>query len=310
MESRGERLKHIRILAWLLAVLSFSIVLISAYIRLYGAGLGCAEWPVCYGQLLVGGPHPHVGMVRIMHRVTAALSLLVGFATVWRCLRPTPIQPVARYATWLLVLMILLTLVGLWSSDPHRVWASFINIIGGLVLVALAGRLVLAVTGNAAPTIPSRFGLLFGAGLASLSLTLVVGALIGARYAAASCLTLPECGGYWWPEAEGWASLNPFARISAASAPGDRGGVTLHLLHRYGAAASLLLLGTAGLRMLANNATRQAAKWLLALLVLEVALGSLTVASGFKLWLAVAHSVCAAAVLAAAIQLRCRGSCD
>ncbi|MCX7149698.1 MAG: COX15/CtaA family protein [Rhodocyclales bacterium] len=140
METHSARLQRIRSLALLLTALSFLIVLISAYIRLSGAGLGCAGWPDCYGQLLVGGPHPHVGAVRILHRVTASLSLLLAFYTAWHCIRPDPIQPVARYATSLLALMILLTFVGLWSADPHRAWAGFINILGGAGLVLLSWR--------------------------------------------------------------------------------------------------------------------------------------------------------------------------
>jgi heme A synthase len=67
-----------------------------------------------------------------------------------------------------------------------------------------------------------------------------------------------------------------------------------------------LLLGIAGLRAQAAEATRGIGKWLLALVVLEFALGGLTVVSGFSLWLAVGHSVGAAALLAVGAQLMAR----
>ena len=303
MELLGGRLRKIRILALLLTALSFAIIFASVYIRLSMAGLGCADWPDCYGQILAGGPHPHSGGVRILHRVTAALSLLLGFVTLSVCLRPTPIQPAARIATQLLALMILLTFIGLWSAAPHRVWPTFLNILGGLGLVSLSLALYLAVRPDVAPTAPSRPALLPRAGLVALVLASALGALIGARYAAISCATTPACAGVWWPAVGGLAALNPFVTVAAAPLPGDAGGVLLHLLHRYCAVAALLLLGLAGWRALAVDATRTAGRWLLLLLVIEFGLGSLTVVSGFSLWLAIGHSICAAALLAAGIHL-------
>lgn len=267
------------------------------------AGLGCADWPACYGQILAGGPHPHTGDVRILHRVTAALALALAFLTLSECLRPTPIQPAARHAAQLLALMILLTFIGLWSTDPHRVWTTFLNILGGLGLVSLSWVLFLAARPEASPATPARPALLPRAGRAALVLASALGALIGARYAAISCASTPACAGVWWPAAEGLSALNPFVMVAVAPSPGDAGGVLLHLLHRYCAVAALLVLGLAGWRALAGDATRTAGRWLLVLLVIEFALGSLTVASGFSLWLAIGHSVCAAALLAAAIHL-------
>lgn len=304
MGKHSERLFKIRNAAKLLTALSFLLVLVSSYIRLNGAGLGCAGWPDCYGQLLAGEPHPHIGVVRIMHRVAATLSLLVAFFAAWHCLRPVPIQPVARYATSLLVLMIALTFVGIWSADAHRAWASFINMLGGLLLVSLSWRMVLAT--DAAPAKPGSArsrSFALSAGFAALLMTVALGALIGARYAAISCTSVPGCDGIWWPQAGSWEALNPFVTILAPGHAGEEGGVALHLLHRYFGAAAILLLGAAGWRALRAAATRGAASWLLAVLIVEFALGSLTVLTGFNLWLAISHSVGAALLMTAGIKL-------
>lgn len=303
MEARSDRLKSIHRLAILLAALSLLTLLVSAYIRLGGAGLGCSDWPACYGRLLAGGPHPHSGGLRILHRGVASLTLLLGFLLAWRCRRPVPIQPAARQATLLLALMILLTLVGIFSADPHRAWASFGNILGGIALVALSWRLVLATAADAATPPPRADGLLH-VGLTALAIAIALGALIGARYAALSCASVPACDGVWWPPAQGWSALDPFAVVVAPTAPGDAGGVTLHLLHRGAALAALVLLGVGGLRALAPAATRKTAALLLVLLGIEFALGSLTVLNGFSLGLAIGHSVGAALLLAVGLQLR------
>jgi cytochrome c oxidase assembly protein subunit 15 len=306
MDNYRGRLKRIRTLALLLTALSFLIVLVSAYIRLNGAGLDCSPWPDCYGQLLVGGKYQHSDAARILHRALAASALLLGFVLVWQCQRPHPVQPPARYATVLMALMILLTLVGLWSSDPHRVWSSFINMLGGAGLILLSWRTALAAGTLPAPSLHRSRAALLHAGLGALALTVVLGALIGARYAAIACPVLPACVDASWPAPAGWNALNPFTRVAAAASMGDDGGAALHLLHRYSAVATLLLLGFGGLRALATPASRLSAAVLLALLLVQFALGVLTVLSGFSLRLGIAHSVCASALLAVAMQLLVR----
>ena len=305
MDEIDRRLSRIRFLALALAVLSLLIVLVSAYIRLRGAGLGCTPWPECYGQILGSGPYPQSGGARILHRIVASLALVLGFVLVWQCLRPAAIDGPRRPATVLLGLMILLTIVGVFSADPHRVWASTINILGGAGLVLLSWRTVLA-AGPAVPAPASRRAApLLHAGLGLLGLTLLLGALIGARYAAPACPSLPGCGDVSWP-AGGWAALNPVATIAAPAMLGDAGGAALHLLHRWAALATVALLAIAGLQSLLRPGARAPAAVMLALLLIQAALGILTVVSGFGLSFAVAHSVGAAALLATSLHLLLR----
>jgi heme A synthase len=309
MENRTARLKRIRILAWLLTALSLVILLASAYIRLGGAGLGCGQWPDCYGEILAGTQSLHTQGARILHRSAASLALLLGFVLAWQSQRPQPIQPAARYAAMLLALMILLTFVGLFSSAPQRAWAGFINILGGAGLVLLSWRIALA-AGTAPAAAPLRKALVpLHAGLGLLVLTIALGALIGARYAAIACPTLPGCSDQYWPAAAGWGALNPFVTIATVAPLGDAGGVALHLLHRYGALATLLLLGLGGVRALAQPAARTGAAVMLLLLLVQVSLGILTVASGFSLGLAMAHGICASVLMAAGmhVMLRLKG---
>ncbi|MCF8179107.1 MAG: COX15/CtaA family protein [Sulfuritalea sp.] len=299
-----KRLRRVRLLAQLLTLLIFLVVMISAYLRLSGAGLGCDNWPQCYGEILASGSSLQSPFARIMHRVVATAALLLGFYLSWDCLRPLALQPAAHYVTRLVGLMIVLTMIGVWSSDPHRAWASFANMLGGMALVALSWRVVLATRPEFERVRPAGPAWVLTAGIAALLLTLVLGASIGARYAALACTTTPDCAGVWWPAASSWTALNPFVSVAAPAVSGDPESVTLHLLHRYASIAALLLMGLAGLQALLVDATRRTSSVLLALLAGEFALGSFTVISGFTLWLAIAHSALAAALLAAAMQLR------
>lgn len=294
--------RRVRALALLTCLLSVLVVMVSAYLRLSGAGLGCADWPGCYGQILAGMPQAPWEGARLAHRIVATLALLAGILLTWRSWRPQPLQPAARYATLLLALMLFLSVVGVWSSDPRVAWVNFINLIGGLGLVTFSWRV--AITSE-----PSRLvewgsgGAVCRGAIAALTLTVLLGGLIGARYAAPACTTLPDCQGAWWPALQGWTALHPFASLTGPAAPGEAGGVALHLLHRYAAVLAAVLLVFVALRLHAVPRARKAALRVLVLLVLEGAIGVLTVASGYSLWLAVAHNVGAALLLAAAASL-------
>lgn len=308
MLDETSRLRGIERLALALTALSIAVVILSASMRLDAAGLGCADWPACYGQLLAREPQVlEFGVMRMLHRIAATASLLLACLLVWRSLRPRPLRPVAFYSSLLLMLMLALSALGIWSSDPRLVLVGFLNIMGGLGLVSFSWRVVLACAGAqsaaafgqpAAP--PSRAMRL---GVAGLSLTVVLGAWLGASYAAVACTSFPACDGRWWPKADVLPALNPFVRLVAAPMPGDPGGVMLHLLHRYSAVGTFLLLGGAAIQALRLEATRTAARVLLALLVVELCLGALAVLSGLKLWLVVSHDVCTAALLATVATL-------
>ena len=236
----------------------------------------------------------------------ATLALLAGILLAWRLAAAT-LQPAARYATLLLTLMLFLSVVGVWSSDPRMAAVNFINLIGGLGLVTYSWRV--AITSEPSQWIDKVPGGLFcRLALGALTLTVLLGGLIGARYAAPACATLPDCQGAWWPAPSGWLALNPFATLAGPAGPDEAGGVALHLLHRYAALLAASLLIVVALRLRTAQRARNAVLAVLTLLLLEGLLGVLTVASGYSLWLAVAHNVGAALLLAAAASLMHAGN--
>lgn len=301
MHEDDRRVRQIRVLAAALFALSLLVVLVSAYIRLKGSGLGCAPWPDCYGAILAGGALPHADQARILHRAVASLTLLLGFVLLWRCQRPSPLHGPRRLATALLALMILLTLVGVFSASPQRAWAGFINILGGAGLVLLTAA-TWQVVGVAQHTAQRRPAALLHVGLGVLLLTLVTGALIGARYAGPACPALPGCGVPLAPTF-GLDALNPLVTIAEPMRYGDAGGVLLHLLHRSFSLASVVLLGFAGLRALAVPGARPVALAMLAVLLVQFGLGIAIVMGGFALDMTVAHNLGAALLLACGFVL-------
>jgi len=300
MSFDGRRLGRIRGLALTIGLLSLVVVAVSAYLRLDAAGLGCSDWPACYGAVLSGHPPPlHYGFARLLHRIAASTALVLTCLLVWQCWRPQPLAA-ARPATLLLLLMLALSALGFFSADPRRVLVGALNIVGGLGLVSFSWRVWLTarspMSGDGAPT-HSRA---LRAGLAALTLTVVVGAWLGASYSATACGTLPGCTGTQAALAGGWHILDPWLSQQAAPIPGAAGGVLLHLLHRGLALATLVLLGAALLRQSAPTPQRRRALGAVLVLVAgTIALGIAGVASSLALWLVVAHGVAAALLLAA-----------
>lgn len=292
------RRRRIRLLALLVGLLSLTVVAVSAYLRLDAAGLGCADWPACYGGILAGSPPPlQYGFARLLHRVVASAALVLAIVLVWQCLRPSPLAA-ARPALLLLALMLALSVLGFFSADPRRALVGFLNIVGGLGLVSFSWRVALAAGEAAAP--PPRSPAL-RPGLLALSLTVVLGAWIGATYSAAACLSLPVCPDSGRALATGWTAFDPLSSLVAAPSPGAPEGVLPHLLHRALALATVILLGLA-LFGAARRGSR-AAVAVLALLALVVVLGAASVASGLSLWLVIGHGTAAALLLAAVATL-------
>lgn len=254
----------IRLESTALVVLTLSVVAVSAWLRLHGAGLGCDEWPACYGQNLSLADYRPPAVARAIHRVVASLALLLAILLAWRA-RSEPRPSWRRPVFGLLGLMVVLAAVGVWSHDPRNALVNFVNLVGGLLLVPISWRVMdNARTGADFPKgAPST---LVVAGVAALLATVMLGAWIGASHAAID--------------------------LSGA-------GVALHWLHRGLAALTLVLLGQAAWRRLRSRAARA----LLALLFVELALGILLVVADLPLLIAVAHNLTAALLLAAAWQL-------
>ena len=296
----GGRLRQIRWLALIVCALSVLVVAVSAYLRLDAAGLGCTDWPACYGKVLAGEPAQlHYGVARLLHRLAASTALLLTIAMVWRCMRPCPLQPAAQYAVLLLGLMLALSALGFFSADPRRALVGFLNIVGGLGLVTFSWRTAMAA--GACHGVPTRQGCrdpLLAGGAALLTVAVVLGAWLGATYSAPACPTLPFCEIGAWAFSDVLRALDPLRSLQAPALPGDSGGATLHLLHRGFAVLALIALG-----VLAIRSGQLAAKLAAAMLAGVMLLGAASVSSGLNLSLVVAHGAAAALLLAVVATL-------
>lgn len=285
-------------LAWASAALVWLLLVLSADIRLRAAGLGCADWPACYGRL----PAPATPWwATAAHRAAASLLGVLILALVLTAWRRGAHRETAT-ALMLLALTLALAVLGLMTPAPTRPWVTLGNVVGAMGMLALLVPLF-------APP-PSRPAVAqapwlrpwaaFGVGL--LFVQIALGAWLSANYAASAC---PGLAGCW---AEGWASANwkafdPTRELAvvggAIQPPADT--PFIHMVHRLGAVVVFVYLGALGLR--ARRCARGSALLLLGVLGLQLALGLALVALGLPLLLAVAHNAGAALLLGAAVRL-------
>jgi len=321
----------IRRLALLGAVWAFLVVFLGAFTRLNDAGLGCPDWPGCYGHFVPEENPEHYSSVgawlkawiEMRHRYAAEFLGLLILAIAWLSFRARGREGVSpRFALALVVLVLLQGLLGMltvtWLLKPLIVTA---HLIGGLTTFALLLWLWLSLRAHARPVDGAnvlvgnrlvenggRARLLAGLALAALALQVFLGGWTSSNYAAISCPDLPKCQDQWIPEADFkdafvlWRGLDINYTGGVLDHPAR---VAIHFTHRLGAVLATLLLLAAALSALRNlgRGARWAGIAVLAALALQLSLGVFMVLRAFPLPLAAGHNAGAALLVAAAVWL-------
>jgi cytochrome c oxidase assembly protein subunit 15 len=292
-------------IATLCVLLVLTVISISAFIRLSNAGLGCTDWPQCYGskmrQALQGmetkaADGPAVVTVRPLHRVAAVAALILIVTMLLICFVEQPILwREGRIALALLALALFLAVLGRWSSGARVPAVTIGNLLAGFAMLALCWRL--RRKAHAAGGAHGAVQRLAGLGVVVLLCQIALGGLVSVAFAGLSCTSFPSCGGDLSP---GWPSLealNPWLEPTVlVGSAGNPQGAALHMAHRYGALIVLLVLVPLSISAL-NSGRRNMAVVLLSLLAIEAALGMLMVISGLPLWAELGHNLGAALLL-------------
>ena len=282
----------------------------SAYLRLTSAGLGCVDWPACYGRAAspdaTSEAAPPASAARVLHRVSAsAAGAAVLAIALIAFVNRRGLRHEFGVALALLALTLGLALLGRATPGAQSPAVPVGNLLGGMLMAGLLGWLALGGVRSTPASVPSaldngRRGRGGGAwlsalALVALALAIALGAMTSATYSSLACTTLPDCGGRWWPAA--WSPsefdmLLPYAQRQGPSA-------ALHLAHRYAALAVAVM--TLAVAALLWRRARSLALVLSAVLALQLALGLGAVGLGLPLAITLLHNVTAALLLLALV---------
>ena len=326
--ARGHRLQALTVLT---LFLTFDLVLFGAFTRLTDSGLGCPDWPGCYGsaspvgaradiaaaqEAMPTGPVTHgKAWVEMIHRYLATgVGVLIIVLTVatwlqWRRARAdSTVSPPVMSPWWPTFTLVWVCLQGAFGAltVTMKLFPAIVtlHLMGGVVLLALlcvqAVRHTQAVRGvqPAVLAAPLRRGVLVTGALVALQV--VLGGWVSTNYAVLACTTFPTCQGSWWPVmdfAQGFQLWRPLGLLQDGSHISFAGLTAIHYAHRLVAYGVLLALAWLAWRLHRATALRLQARWLAGLALLQLATGLSNVVLGWPLLAAVLHTGGAAALV-------------
>ncbi len=310
--------------------LAFAVVILGAYVRLSDAGLGCPDWPGCYGKLspahahqeiaeahaeLPHGPVSHAKAWKEMsHRYLASvlglLTIIIG-GLAW--VKRNQLQQGIGLPLFLIGFVILQGLFGMWTVTlkltPIIVT---VHLLGGMITLSLLvwlwqrqSRDIPAVRGVDAEWIKPYANV----ALLMVFLQIALGGWVSSNYAALACADFPTCHGAWLPNMDihhafqlvrdlGMTAQGALLPVEALTA--------IHWVHRVGALMTLLIVGLLVIKMLRVAALARAALLIAFVLLIQLSLGIANVLLSLPLPVAVAHNAVAAVLLLVLVMLNFR----
>ncbi len=318
-----------RKIALLATLLTLTVVVMGAYTRLSDAGLGCPDWPGCYGHLL-GVPESSSEIDQanqdfperaveidkawkeMIHRYLAEglglLILILAFIAIKN-------RKQTNQALWLPIFLVGLVifqgLLGMWTVTlllkPVIV---MLHLLGGMTILALLWWLVLQTSPKETPMKSTSLTSVLVLGLFLLVVQILLGGWTSANYAALACPDFPTCQGRWWPATdfkEGfvfWRGLDQNYEFGVLDNPAR---TAIHLSHRIFAIVVAIFWVVVSLKIMMNkylsSNMRQLAIITLLFLTAQIGLGISNVVMSLPISVAVMHNGGAALLLLSVVTL-------
>jgi cytochrome c oxidase assembly protein subunit 15 len=313
-------------LVFVAACLAFIVVVVGSYVRLEDAGLGCPDWPGCYGHL-VGVPDQAHEVAKaemsfgqqvdagrawkeMFHRYLAGiLGLLIAAIAVMAWRRRNILQQSPALASSLVVLVVFQAALGMWTVTlllkPVIVT---LHLLGGMATLGLLTWLALRQLNLDGPgdSAATRLKPWAAIGLLIVICQIALGGWVSTNYAALACTDFPTCHGDWLPQMD-FAHAFQFVRelgVTAAGAPLPYEALTaIQWTHRAGALMTVLYVGSLAIAALRWSGLAALGALLLAVLLTQICLGVANVVYSLPLPLAAAHNGTAALLLVTMVVL-------
>lgn len=317
-------------------LLAICVVVLGAFTRLSDAGLGCPDWPGCYGFMWMPDTpdeiiqatemFPHApfeaekAWPEMVHRYFAGtlgfLIILINFFN-WK--HRTRLNQPVKLPFFLLLIVILQGLFGMWTVTLN-LWPQVVtgHLIGGFTTLSLLWLLSLRLDNRPwpQPAVPIRYWQnlrpLAMFGLLLVVIQIILGGWLSSNYAALACPDFPTCQNQLVPTMDLASGFNFFQHIGPNYLGGQLDGearVAIHFVHRVGAVVLtvyMLFLIMQLYRNSAHNPLRGLTHIILILLLVQLGLGISNVVFSLPLWVAVAHNACGALLLLSMVTLNYR----
>lgn len=275
-------------------ILTFIVIVLGAYTRLKDAGLGCPDWPGCYGKLLAPKADNKAWIEMIHRYVAGTLGILILIITIR--------TNFCMLACALLALVIFQALLGMWTVTlglyPMVVMG---HLLGGFAILALSWLLYLSLSPKTKVIlVKTQLKILGYLSLIVLILQIALGAWTSANYAALVCADFPSCQGQLWPAMDWYTAFN-LSASGIFNSPGvpleNTARVTIQMAHRLGALITTLLLCAFSFYLKPRRVL------LVVLLIVQLSLGIANVLARLPLAISLMHSAVAALLLLCCITI-------
>jgi heme a synthase len=320
---RAEPARRLQALTLLVLFLTFDLVVFGAFTRLTDSGLGCPDWPGCYGSASPIGAHAEIAKaeaemptgpvtqskawIEMIHRYLAmAVGVLLITLTGATWLQRRQGAPVSTW--WPAVTLIWVCIQGAFGAltVTMKLFPAIVtlHLLGGVVLLALLCRQAVAYShahdGRTAQPVPRATRTWLMIGLSLVWLQIALGGWVSTNYAVLACTDFPTCQGSWWPEMEfrqGFELWRELGKTSAGEYLAFAALTAIHYVHRLWAYVVLAVLGGLWWALRGSCVLRRQGQWIGALAALQLVTGLANVVLDWPISAAVLHTGGASALV-------------